>query len=81
MTMYQIDAYLSQVWYVVPMIRIRYYLRDIKHVLFSMFTKDYQAEPEYDEDEDAETRKADELYNTQLEAIKQGIPPPNGWAE
>ena len=80
MTMYQIDAYLSQVWYVVPMIRIRYYLRDIKHVLFSMFTKDYQAEAEYDEDEDAETRKDDELYKTQLEAIKQGIPPPKGWA-
>ena len=55
-------------------------MKGIKHVLFSMFTTDYQADPEFDEDEDAETRKADELYKTQLEAIKQGIPPPKGWA-
>jgi hypothetical protein len=79
--MFQVDAYLGQIWYVVPMVRIRYYLRDIKHVLFSMFTKDYQPDPEYDEDEDAETRKADELYKTQLEAIKHGIPPPKSWSK
>jgi hypothetical protein len=84
MTMYQIDSYISQVWYVVPMVRIRYYLKDIKHVLFSMFVKDYQAEPEYDEDENETTRKDDELRRVQVEHLRMGGSPetmPKRWAD
>jgi hypothetical protein len=77
--MYQIDAYLSQIWYVVPMVRIRYYLRNIYSIMLKWLC-DADLPEEYDEDEDTETRKADELYKTQLEAIKQGIQPPKGWA-
>ncbi len=56
----EIDDYLSQISYVAPLCRIRYYLRDIKNLLFSMFTQDYQPNPELDEDETLESRKSDE---------------------
>lgn len=65
------------------MAKMRHYLKDLKDAYFQVHSEkgSYHPDPEYDEDEDAETRKVDELYKTQLEAIKQGIPPPKGWAE
>lgn len=84
MTYPEIDAYLSQIWYVSPLARIRYYLKDIKHVLFSMFVKDYKPDPEYDEDENEQTRKDDELLRIQVEHLRMGGSPetmPKRWAE
>ena len=76
MTMVQVSLYISQIQWVSPLERIRYYLRDIKHVLFSYFIKDYQADPEYDEDEDEQNHAERELIETQRLAKLHGIPLP-----
>lgn len=76
MTNMQIQLYLSQIWYVSPLERIRYYLRDIKNGFFNMFSKDYQVDKELDENETDKTREADRLARLQLDAIKAGIRPP-----
>lgn len=76
MTEIQIQLYISQIWYVSPLEKIRYYLRDIKNGFFSMFSKNYKPDPEYDETEDEKTREADRLTRIQLEAIKMGLKPP-----
>jgi hypothetical protein len=62
LTLTEIDDYISQIKYVAPLFRIRYYLRDIKNALYSMFSEEgsYIPDPEYDEDETAETRAEDE---------------------
>jgi len=56
--------------------RVRYYLRDIKHVLFSYFIKDYKPQPELDEDESEEDRKESEFKEIQKIAENNGIPKP-----
>ena len=76
MTEIQIQLYLSQIWYVSPLERIRYYLRAIRDGFFSMFSEGYAPDPEYDEGENADTRKQAELKAVQKEAIKAGIKPP-----
>ena len=76
MTNAQIQLYLSQIWYVSPLERIRYYLRDIKDGFFSMFSKNYNSDPEYDENETDKTREDTKLLKIQLAALKAGIKPP-----
>ena len=74
--MVQIGLYISQIQWVSPMERIRYYLRDIKHVLFSYFTKDYEVHQELDEDETVESHKEREFEEIKRQARLHGIPPP-----
>lgn len=61
--------------------RIRYYLRDIKHVLFGYFVKDYDIQPELDEDETIESVKEKEFKEIQRQANLHGITPPTKRAE
>jgi len=72
----EIDDYISQIWYVSPMSRIRYYLKDIKHVLFSMFTEGYEPDAELDEDESLEDRKKAEFEKFQEKCEDSGLIPP-----
>lgn len=74
--MVQIGLYISQIQWVSPMERIRYYLRDIKHVLFSYFIQDYKIQQELDEDETIESVKEKEFEEIKRKAILHGIPPP-----
>jgi hypothetical protein len=76
MTEIQVQNYISQIQWVSPLERIRYYLRDIKHVLFSFLVEDYQAKEELGEDETVEMIKERELAETQRQAILHGIKPP-----
>lgn len=50
MTEIQVQLYISQIVWVSPLERIRYYLRDIKHVLFSFFVKNYETQEEIEEE-------------------------------
>ncbi len=76
MTHIQVQDYINQIPWVVPMERIRYYLRDIRHLLFGAFTKDYHPEPELDENETLQDRKKTEFAELQRQAILAGIQPP-----
>lgn len=76
MTHIQIQDYISQIPWVVPMERIRYYLRDIRHLLFGAFTKDYHPQPELEENETLEDRKKAEFAELQRQAILAGAPMP-----
>lgn len=78
MTTYQIDAYLSQIWYVSPMERVRYYLRHILSILLKwLFDQDLPEE--LDEDETLEAHKQRELEETQYLAKMAGIEPPESY--
>jgi hypothetical protein len=72
----EIDDYISQIWYVSPMSRIRYYLRDIKNVLFGMFTEGYEPDAELDEGETKEDRRKTEFESLQNECEDSGLIPP-----
>ena len=76
MTEIQIQLYLSQIWYVSPLERIRYYLRAIRDGFFSMFSEGYVPDPEYDEGETADTRRQAEIKAVQKEAEAKGIKGP-----
>lgn len=76
MTMVQISLYISQIQWISPLERIRYYLRDIKNVLFSYFTKDYEVQQELDEDETVESHKEKEFEEIKRQAILHNISPP-----
>lgn len=78
LTLIEIEDYISQIKYVAPLFRIRYYLRDIKNALFTMFSEEgsYIPDPEFDEDETAETRAKDEAKVFQDKCESVGIEPP-----
>lgn len=76
MTEIQIQLYISQIGWVSPMERIRYYLRDIKHVLFSYFIRNYHSQPELDEDETISDHEKKDLQELKKQAMLAGIPPP-----
>ncbi len=76
MTWIQVQNYIDQIPWAVPMERIRYYLRDIKHWLYGAFNKDYHPQPELDENETIENHRERELAEIQRQAILSGIKPP-----
>lgn len=81
--MVQIELYISQIQWVSPMERVRYYLRDIKHVLFSYFIKDYEPQEELQEEEPAKIEPEPKTKLSKREQIEKdcaflGIKPPSG---
>ena len=69
---------LSQIRYVSEFGWIRKYLREIKHVLFSLFTQDYEPDLELDEDETLEDRKETDFKRFQDQCNDAGLIPPEG---
>lgn len=78
MTVYQIEAYISQIWYVSPLERIRYYIRNILAIMLKWLC-DQELPVELEEDETLEAHKERELEEIQRMAKLADIDPPDSY--
>ena len=87
MTIPEQQQFLDQMQWT-PIIKIQKDINYIKNLIASYMTynhntkkSDWKWDPDFDEGESDETRSAEEMWRIRQEAIKNGIPPPEGWAK